>query len=170
MNKKNNVFYKHIYIFIYVLSFLTTGCEDSIIYDTDLHFNDEETIIEDLDDIVVDYFLDVTSDSLELNNGFYMMEYLNGYNQTFTTLTAETGSLDSYQHIAWMSNKEIKIGDEWINLVNGASYTDEFGEAHTVLSIWPEFINDTIKVYAGYNDEYGNHYVDSLKVIVIDEE
>ena len=46
------------------------------------------------------------------------------------------------------------------------SYTDNLGEAHTVLSVWPEFIGDTIKVYAGYTDEYNNHYVDSLEVIV----
>ena len=150
---------KNLFSVIFI-SVLIISCDSQIVIggDEDEYLNDE-----------IQYSIDVTS-YLPLDNGYYKMEYLNGYNQTFTTLTAETGSLDSYQHIAWMSNKEIKIGDEWINLVNGASYTDEFGEAHTVLSIWPEFINDTIKVYAGYNDEYGNHYVDSLKVIVIDEE
>ena len=32
------------------------------------------------------------------------------------------------------------------------------------------FINDTIKVFAGYTDEDNNHYVDSLEVIVVDNE
>ena len=67
-------------------------------------------------------------------------------------------------------NKEIWIGNEWVNLVNEASYTDELGEAHTVLGIWNEFIGDTVKVYAGYNDEYDNHYLDSLEVIIKNEE
>ena len=103
-------------------------------------------------------------------NGYYIMEFLDTYNQTFTTLTASTGSYDNYQRVAWISNKEIWLGNQWINLVNGDSYTDENGHAHTVLGVWEEFIGDTVKVYAGYNDEYNNHHVDSLEVIIKDEE
>jgi hypothetical protein len=112
------------------------------------------------------YFLVVNSYLDMDDNGYYTIEFLDDYNQTFTTLSAETGSDNVYQKMAWKSNKEINIGGYWINLVNGNSYTDNLGEAHTVLSVWPEFIGDTIKVYAGYTDEYNNHYVDSLEVIV----
>ncbi len=167
---KNNRFSIFIYIFIYILM---TGCDDTIVsYDYDKYYPDESyDENETVDDIIIDYHLDISADSLSLdNNGFYIMEYLDGYNQTFTTLTAETGSLDYYQHVAWMSNKEIKIGNQWINLVNGYSYTDELGEAHSVLGVWSEFVGDTITVYAGYDDEYNNHYVDSMKVIVRNEE
>ena len=103
-------------------------------------------------------------------NGYYYMEFLNDYIQTFTTLSGMTGSYNTYQKVAWISNKEININGEWTNLVNEASYTDELGEAHTVLGVWDEFIGDTVKVYAGYTDEQNNHYVDSLEVIIKDEE
>ena len=172
--RKNSSFSIFIYIFIYVFSFLITGCDNSIVsYEYDKYYPSDEEVnqSEESDDTDVDYYLNISADSLSLDsNGFYVMEYLDGYYQTFTTLTAETGSMSTYQHIAWMSNKEIKIGNDWINLVNGYSYTDEFGEAHTVLSIWSEFVADTIKVYAGYNDEYNNHYIDSLDVIIKNEE
>ena len=48
------------------------------------------------------------------------------------------------------SMKEINIDGAWINLVNGSSYTDEIGEAHTVLGVWEEFIGKTITIYGGY--------------------
>lgn len=172
--RKNNPFSIFIYIFIYVLSFLITGCDDTIVsYDYDKYYPSEDGEVEEsMDmDITEDYYLVISADSLSLDdNGFYVMEYLNNYHQTFTTLTAETGSLSNYQHIAWMSNKEIKLGNDWINLVNGYSYTDDIGEAHSVLGVWSEFIGDTIKVYAGYNDEHNNHYLDSLEVIIKNEE
>ena len=97
---------------------------------------------------------------------FLGLIFLIDYIQTFTTLQARTGN--EYQKIEWISNKEIKINNVWTNLVNSASYTDINGEAFTALGVWEEFINDTITVYCGYNDEY-NHYVDSLKVIVVKE-
>jgi hypothetical protein len=94
------------------------------------------------------------------------MEYLPQYMQTFTTLKASTGSITQYQKLAWMSNREILIRDVWTNTVNKVSYTDEYGEAYTVLSAWEQFINDTITVYCGFEDDCGEHYSDSLKVII----
>ena len=167
---KNKWFSIFIYIFIYVLM---TGCDNTIVsYDYDKYYPDEsQNENQDFEELIIEYHLEISADSLSVNeDGFYTMEYLDGYSQTFTTLTAETGSFDTYQHVAWMSNKEIKIGNQWINLVNGYSYTDEDGEAHSVLGVWPEFVGDTLTVYAGYDDEFGNHYVDSLKVILKNEE
>ena len=146
------------------ISILIVGCDNQIVTPS---LENEEEVIEENE---VTYYLDLESYLNLDENGYYVMEYLQDWNQTFTTLTAMTGSYNQYQKVAWMSNKEIQVGNHWVNLVNGDSYTDELGEAHTVLGVWQEFIGDTIKVYAGYNDEYNNHYLDSLEVIIIDEE
>jgi len=108
----------------------------------------------------VDSYLDIDS------NGYYHMEFLNDYNQTFTTLTAYTNSTDAYQKVGWLSAQEININGYWVNLVNQNSYTDENGEAHTVLSVWETFIGDTITVYSGYTDQCNIQYIDSLKFII----
>ena len=146
------------------ISILIVGCDNQIVTPS---LENEEEVIEENE---VTYYLDLESYLNLDENGYYVMEYLQDWNQTFTTLTAMTGSYNQYQKVAWMSNKEIQVGNHWVTLVNGDSYTDELGEAHTVLGVWQEFIGDTIKVYAGYNDEYNNHYLDSLEVIIIDEE
>ena len=113
-----------------------------------------------------EHFLEIEAPNLQFSNGFYRMEYLPQYMQTFTTLKASTGSIGQYQKLAWMSNREILIRDVWTNTVNMMSYTDEYGEAYTVLSAWEQFINDTITVYCGFEDDCGKHYSDSLKVII----
>ena len=146
------------------ISVLINGCDNQIV-EPEIK-NDIEVIEEN----EISYYLELESYLNLDGNGYYTMEYLQDWNQTFTTLTAMTGSHNQYQKIAWISNKEIWMGNQWINLVNGSSYTDELGEAHTVLGVWQEFIGDTIKVYAGYNDEYNNHYLDSLEVIIKNEE
>jgi hypothetical protein len=130
-------------IFIYIL---LTGCADT------------------LDDCHSDYYLEIDAPSLEKDSGYYELEFLPDYIQTFTTLHAQTGS--EYQKVSWVSNKEIEIAGVWTNLVNHTSYTDSNGEAYTVLGVWGEFIGDTITVYCGYKDMCALHYVDSLKVII----
>jgi hypothetical protein len=112
--------------------------------------------------------LGIEAESLILgNDGYYRLTWLPNYIQTFTTLTAYTES-EEIQKLAWQSNKEIEIQGVWTNLVNPASYSDEEGEAHTVLGVWEEFVGDTITVYCGYEDRCNNHYVDSLKVIIVE--
>ena len=105
-------------------------------------------------------------------NGYYHIQFLDGYTQTFTTLKAETGIEDHYQKVKWLSNKEILIAGYWTNLVNSSSYTDysEGGKAYTVLGVWENFIGDTIKVYSGYTDNCNINPVDSLEVVIDDEE
>ena len=132
-------------IFIYILC---VGCESS--YDAMM---------------CDDCYLDISAPSLEMDeNGYYHMECLDGYVQTFSTLKAETG-LD-YQKVKWISNKEINIAGHWTNLVNMDSYTDDGGIAYTVLGVWEEFVGDTIKVYCGYTNDCSINYADSLEVIV----
>ena len=57
------------------------------------------------------------------------------------------------------SNREVNIQhygqDNWIDLVNSSSYTDDEGVAHTVLGVWEQFVGDTIKVYSGYSNNWG---------------
>ena len=99
-------------------------------------------------------------------NGYYHIEVLDGYNQTFTTLQANTGSFEEYQKLQWISNKEVYVDGYWVPIINGWSYTDEEGLAHTVLSAWEILVGDTITVYTGYFDQCDIHYLDSLKVVV----
>jgi len=130
-------------IFIYIL---LIGCVDT------------------LDECYSDYYLEIDAPSLEKSTGYYELEFLSEYIQTFTTLRAQTGV--EYQRILWISNKEIELNGIWTNLVNSTSYTDNDGEAYTVLGVWEEFIGDTITVYCGYEDMCSSRYIDSLKVII----
>jgi len=101
-------------------------------------------------------------------NGYYHIELLEGYNQTFSTLDANTGSTFLIQKVYWGSDKGIMYGGEPVSCVNPASYTDN-GVAHTVLSVWKVMVTDTITVYAGYYDDCHVEHMDSIKVIVDNE-
>ena len=149
-------------IFILCMSFY--GCDNQIM-----------NVQEDSDDNLNEhyensYYLDLESYLNIDENGYYEIWFLNGYVQTFTTLTAKTGSYDNYQKLYWETNRTFIIQflnqDYETDLVNHHSYTDELGEAHTVFGPWGEFIGDTITVYASYEDQYYNNYIDSLKIIV----
>ena len=48
--------------------------------------------------------------------------------------------------------------------------TDEFGEGNIVFAVWEEFVGRTITIYGGYTDECGHHFIDSVKVKVVDNE
>jgi len=116
-----------------------------------------------------DCILDVSAPSLQTDeNGYYHIEWLEGYDQTFSTLNANTG-IDNFYKVYWGSDKGIIYGGEPVSCVNSASYTDEDGVAHTVLSVWEVMVTDTITIYAGYYDECNIEHMDSIKVIVEDE-
>ena len=139
-------------IFIYIL---LTGC-DTVMGPEDNSYN---------------YYLEISAPDLVIdNNGLYIMTFNTENYQEFTTLKAETGSIAEHQLLYWISNKEYAIEwyneIEWINLINSTSYTDDEGFAYGVLSSWAAFVGDTIKVYCGYEDNYGNQYLDSLGVII----
>tara|TARA_R110001583_G_scaffold74442_4_gene206284 strand:- start:54 stop:530 length:477 start_codon:yes stop_codon:yes gene_type:complete len=154
---KNNI----LYILIYVL-LVGCGIFEPTDCDTDCYLKISAPTLES------EY---VYSDWVG-DDEYYYMDY--GYNNNqvkFVTLLAETGSVDRYQLLTFKSNKEIWMGNQWINLVNSSSYTRDDGTTNAVLGIWPEFIGDTITVYAGYNDwedncNAGIQYLDSIKVII----
>ncbi len=135
-------------LFIYIFM---VGCEPGDIFGPDV--------------CTSDCYLNMGASSLEMDgNGYYHMAFIPQYSQTFTTLDAYTGI--EYQKLGWISNKEIYLHGEWINLVNPSSYTDSEGIGHSVLAVWEEFVGDTIKVYVGYEDNCNTHFVDSLEVVV----
>ena len=140
------------YIFIYTL---LVGCDT------------QNPLIND--ECETDCYLNVEAPSLQIDeNGYYHIEWLEGYDQTFSTLNANTG-IDNFYKVYWGSDKGIIYGGEPVSCVNSASYTDEDGVARTVLSVWEVMITDTITVYAGYYDECNIEHMDSIKVIVEDE-
>ena len=113
-------------------------------------------------------FLDVEASSLQMDdNGYYHIEWLEGYTQTFSTLDANTGSNEIVK-VMWSSDSGINYNGYWVSSVNPASYTDN-GIAHTVLAAWEEQIGDTLTVYAQYQDECNIEYLDLIKVVIEDE-
>ena len=117
-----------------------------------------------------DCMLGMSAPSLQQDgNGYYHIEWLEGYNQTFSTLGANTGNSGNLYKVYWGSNRGIYYDGEFVSSVNPASYTDENGMAHTVLGIWELMISDTITIYAGYYDECNYEYFDSIKVVVDNE-
>ena len=139
-----------LYIFIYTL---LVGC------------NTQNPLNSECD---TDCYLEVEAPDLQIDgNGYYHMEWLEGYTQTFSTLDANTGS-DVIIKVLWESDSGINYSGYWVSSVNHASYTNN-GVAHTVLSVWEEQIGDTLIVYAQYQDECGIEYVDSIRVVIEDE-
>ena len=148
-----------IYIFIYTL---TVGCH------TVLGPQESWPSQTNTDNFCVSsYILDIEAPDLFRDGaGYYHMKWLEGYEQTFTTLSAETNSKSYSQKVFWVSNSGIHYMNQWISSVNSTSYTGEDGIANTVLAIWEEHINDTIMVYTAFEDECKVTYYDSLGVIV----
>ena len=153
-----------IYIFIYTL---LVGC-------------DVERIIgvEDCTTFLGYDYLEVSAPSLQMDdNGYYHMEWLEGYTQTFSTLNADTQANENeILKVTWSSDSGIYYTNNWVSSVNPASYTGSDGVAHTVLGVWEEQIGDTITVYAqllnftGYfSEDCHEEYMDSIKVVVDNE-
>ena len=109
------------------------------------------------------------SSTLPYVNGSYELEYNQSLAQTYTMLDAITECGWS-QHLGWATDYQYRINTDWVSLVNPASMTDEDGNAHVVFAVWEEFIGETVKVYCGYMDDHGHHFLDSLKIEVVDNE
>ena len=139
-----------IYIFIYTL---LVGC------DTQNPLNSE---------CESDFTMNVEAPELEMDeNGYYHIEWLAGYNQTFATLEAITNT-EGYNKIYWTSQEGIEYGGEFVSCVNPASYTSD-GIARQTMAVWEEMVGDTITIYAGYYDDCSNQLMDLIKVVVDNE-
>ena len=105
-------------------------------------------------------------------NLYYHMTLNPNENQTFNTLTAYTSSED-IQKVAWYTDTTWTYthfnGEDFeVPLVNGASYTDVEGEAHSVFAPIYEMLGDTVKVFAEYLDENTNLLYTSWISIVLE--
>ena len=140
-----------LYIFIYTL---LVGCNTQ----NPLNNNECES----------DFIMNVEAPELEMDeNGYYHIEWLEGYNQTFATLEAITNT-EGYNKIYWTSQEGIEYGGEFVSCVNPASYTSD-GIARQTMAVWEEMVGDTITIYAGFTDWCDVQYVDGIRIIVEDE-
>ena len=109
--------------------------------------------------------LEVSAPSLEVDgNGYYHIDFLQGYVQTFSTLKTSVGY--DGEKVGWISNKEVLVGNTWTNCIDAASYSDSNGNAYGVLSVWEGLVGDTITVYVGYTDDCSEDFTDSIYIIV----
>ena len=122
---------------------------------------------------IVEHEFRVFSETLYKDgNSYYHMTLNPNINQTFSTLTAYTSS-ESIQKVGWYTEESWTYthfnGEDFeVPLVNGASYTDVEGEAHTVFAPIYEMLGDTIKVFAEYIDENTNLLYTSWIYIVLE--
>ena len=114
------------------------------------------------DDPSCDYcYLDIDAPDLELiSNGNYRM-YINpdSYN-TWSQLRAYVGY--DLEIVGWTTNTYNNVLNTPI--VNGSSWSNEDGYAFSNLAVNPEHIGMTAKVYAGYYDNYGKQWLDSIYI------
>jgi len=140
-----------LYIFIYVLCI---SCDDNLTNS----------------DSCTDCKLELSIDELDIDsNGYYHLHFNEDYVQTFTKINADVGY--EYEYVGWTSDTyfivEIHGHEEYVNVVNGSSYTNSNGFAYTMLGVYEQNIGDTIIVYCGYYDDYGIQHLDSLGVIIL---
>ena len=137
------------FIFIYIF---IIGCNDNMIG------------IQECSNCV----LELTAELEIEDDGYYHLDFNEGYVQTFARINAYVGH--DYEYVGWTSNSSHCI--EWNgfqqcnDLVNNTSYSGSDGVASTILGVHSEHIGHTIKVYCGYYDDYGTQHLDSLEVII----
>ena len=153
------------YIFIYILS---VGCHTLI--PTQSHESESQVYT-----CESEYHVNIEAPDLVMDeNGYCHIEWLDGYIQTFTTLSLQIQDnlSSSFEYVSfifkvyWDSDSGIEYMGEWVSCVNHASYSNNLGIAHTVLAVWEEQIGDTILVYSSFEDECGIEYNNILRVVV----
>jgi hypothetical protein len=137
------------YIFIYTIGILLVSC-------------DNPTSVESCDYCHLDIETNLPMDE----NGIYHLNFNNGEIQTFTQLRAYVGY--EMEYVGWTTNTTFE-GCTWdycedVPIVNGSSYTLDDGYAYTMLGVYEENIGDVATIWVGYYDEYGNQWLDSIKV------
>ena len=157
-------------IIIILFLILMVGCDDdSFILSPELHRHNNLPAEEK------NYLsLDVINLKKDLN-GYYVGEFVfpdyAPYGM-FIDLKVETNCFPGVS-INWSSNYYYTIDhlyEQWVeyqDLVNDSTtYVDDFGESLNILSVWPDFIGDTIIVHSNFIDERNIIYRDSVKIIL----
>ena len=106
--------------------------------------------------------------SLEQVNGLYELEWVDENTQTFAPIYVDT-NVDKIQKIAFASDIQVLIHNEWFDLVNTASYTRDDGTTQTTLGVFADQINQILNIYGGYVDDCGTHHTSHLQVKVVNK-
>ena len=144
------------YIFIYTISIMFIGCDNLMSPSQDS----------------CDYcHLELEASNLSIDeNGIYHLDFNNSEIQTFTQLRAYVGY--EMEYLGWATNVTFE-GCTWnycedVPIVNSSSYTLDDGYAYQMMGVMEENIGQTATIWVGYYDNYGNQWLDSIR-IKIDE-
>ena len=103
--------------------------------------------------------LELEAPELELDgNGYYHFEYHNG--TPVFSLSAYVGYENQY--VAWTTN----LTYQDTPMINGSTYSNEEGYDNTIMYTHEEHIGQVATIWAGYYDNYGNQWIDSIKVVI----
>ena len=117
----------------------------------------------------LDCVLELSIPELNIDsNDYYHLDYNDDYIQTFAKIEAYVGV--SYVHLGWQSDTEYCVQmwnhTECNDVVNPASYSGSDGYATQIMGVHQEHIGDTITVHCGYYDNYGEQYLNSIRIII----
>ena len=140
------------YIFIYIMCMVFIGCDNPMSVQS------------------CDYcHLELEAPDLTMDeNGDYHLDFSDGSIQTFTRLRAYVGY--EYEYLGWTTDTSFE-GCTWdycedVPIVNGASYSSEDGYAYSMLGVYEGNIGDIATIWVGYYDDYGNQWLDSIRIII----
>jgi hypothetical protein len=141
------------YIFIYIVSMVSIGCESML--------SPEEFC----------GYCQLEIEAVNLpqdENGYYHLDFNDNNLQTYAQLRAYVGY--EYEYVGWTTNVSFE-GCTWdycedVPIVNGSSYSSDDGYAYQMMGVYEENIGDIATIYVGYYDEYGNQWLDSIKVMI----
>ena len=138
------------YIFIYTIGVFFVGCDNPTSQNS------------------CEYcYLNIEAPDLTMNeNGVYQLDFNNGETQTFTQLRAYIGY--EYEYVGWTTNVSFE-GCTWgycedIPVVNGSGYSSDDGYAYQMMGVMEENIGQIATIWVGYFDDYGNQWLDSIRI------
>ena len=144
------------YIFIYIISVMFIGCDSPM---------------SPSQKFCAYCYLELEAPDLPIDDdGVYHLDYNENEIQTFTQLRAHVGY--DLEYLGWTTDTYFD-GCTWnycedVPIVNGASYSNEDGYAYQMVGVYPENIGQVATIWVGYYDNYGNQWLDSIR-IKIDE-
>ena len=119
-----------------------------------------QNIFENQADQYCDYCtLELEAPNLELDeNGYYHFEYHNG--SPVFNLSAYVGY--EYEYVGWTTD----LTYQGTPMINGSTYSNDEGYANTIMYTHEEHVGQIATIWAGYYDNYGMQWIDSIKVII----
>ena len=101
-------------------------------------------------------------------SGIYHLDYDDGEIQTFTQLRAYVGY--EMEHLGWTTDTSFE-GCTWghcedVPIVNGSCYTNDDGYGYQMVGVMEENIGQIATIWVGYYDDYGNQWIDSIRIMI----